>query len=397
MPKKLFFLLFILTCCLQTFPQIKSGEKALPLNITHWISNAPADKSLRGKFLVVDFWATWCAPCIAGVPHFNSIADQYGGDKRLRFLSITDENEAKVKKLLAKVTFTSAVVSDTTGRTFKNFKITSIPFCALIDDRLQVQWAGAAYELTEGMVADFLARKKVVAPPSADQAVRTTPIYDSLRAAFRSVQRDANIREYFSVGPLESTPFGASSLSTRPGTLYEETRIGINTQYVFAQLLKVSNTQVVLPPAMSNSFISYCYKSVTKTETNHVLDTLMNNFELKWETRDSLLEVLTLEVTDTTKLLANLADPEAKLNKVSNSDGVISLENNSLSAMIIPLQEPFPGMVVIKNGEPFSNRKFNLTIFTKDLSKLQESLAPAGITATFNKQIQKVYYFGYSR
>lgn len=395
MQRKFFLLLFSLTCYLQAFPQIKSGETALPLNITHWISNVPADKKLQGKFLVIDFWATWCAPCIAGVPHFNSIADLYKRDKRLRFLSITDENEAKVKKLLAKVAFTTAVVADTTGKTFENFKINSIPFCALIDDRMQVQWAGAAYELTEGMVNDFLARKKVIAPPSSGLAVRTTPIYDSLKIVFNAVQDNKNIKEYFSVGPLESVPKGSSFLYTSPGKLYNETRVGINTQYAFAQLLKVSNIQVVLPPAMINSFISYCYKSETKTEAANVLDTLMNNFELKWETRDSLLEVLTLEVTDTTKLLANLADPKAKLSKVSDADGVVSMENHNLSAMIIPLQGPFPGMVVIKNGEPFSNRKFNLTIFTKDLSKLQESLAPMGITATFNKQMQKVYHFGY--
>lgn len=395
MLRKLIILLFSLLVYFQTFSQIKSGETALPLNITHWINNAPADKNLKGKFLVVDFWATWCAPCIAGVPHFNEIADHYKQDKRLRFLSLTDENEAKVKKLLAKVVFTTAVVSDTTRQTFKNFRIESIPFCALVDDRMQVQWAGAAYELTEGMVADFLARKKVVAPPSADLSVRTTPIYDSLKVIFRSVQNNADIKEYFSVGPLENVALGSSFLSIRPGQLYIETRIGINTQYVFAQLLKVSNTQVVLPPGMANSFISYCYKSVTKTEATNVLDTLMHSFELKWETRDSLLDVLTLEVTDTTKLLANLADPAAILSRVSSSEGIVSLENQNLSAMIIPLQEPFPGLIVIKNGEAFNKRRFNLTLFTKDLSKLQESLAPMGITATLDKQMQKVYYLGY--
>jgi hypothetical protein len=242
------------------------------------------------------------------------------------------------------------------------------------------------------MIADFVARKPVVAPPSHDDEVSATTVYDSIKVAFSSVQDNAGIKEYFSVGPLEREGYGSASLTNNPGKAYNETKIGVNTQNVFAQLQGVSNLQVVLPPAMANTFISYCYKSVTKAEPKYVLDTLMHNFELKWETRDSLLDVLTLEVTDTVKLLKNLADPGANTSRMSGGPDVISLENHHLSAMMIPLQDPFPCLIALKNAEQFNARKFNLTIFTTDLAKLQASMAPMGIKVTRDKEMQKVYY-----
>jgi len=44
--------------------------------------------SHRGKVLLVDFWATWCAPCIAEIPHFNSLQEDFRG-KGVTVIGIT--------------------------------------------------------------------------------------------------------------------------------------------------------------------------------------------------------------------------------------------------------------------------------------------------------------------
>lgn len=47
-----------------------------------------------GKPLVVNYWATWCAPCIKEFPYFNEVKQQLEGD--VNFLMISDESTKKI-------------------------------------------------------------------------------------------------------------------------------------------------------------------------------------------------------------------------------------------------------------------------------------------------------------
>src|SRR5437667_3689488 len=63
---------------------------------------------LKGKVLVIDFWATWCPPCIAEIPNFNNMADEFQG-KDVQIVGIAvqsphDEIKPMVKKTGMKYT-----------------------------------------------------------------------------------------------------------------------------------------------------------------------------------------------------------------------------------------------------------------------------------------------------
>ena len=52
-------------------------------------------KDFAGKVVYLEFWATWCPPCVAGIPRTNRIIDKLAGEPVV-FLFVTDEPASKI-------------------------------------------------------------------------------------------------------------------------------------------------------------------------------------------------------------------------------------------------------------------------------------------------------------
>ncbi len=67
------------------------------------LTGAPRDlKEFKGEVLLVDFWATWCKPCVKALPHLNELAAEFGEGK-FRVIAITVDEEDELDEVKEKV------------------------------------------------------------------------------------------------------------------------------------------------------------------------------------------------------------------------------------------------------------------------------------------------------
>ena len=80
------------------------GSKAPAIDVEHWVQDGDGQFSKVTKFkdgnvYVVEFWATWCGPCVAAMPHISELQKKYA-DKGVQIISISDEDLETVENFL---------------------------------------------------------------------------------------------------------------------------------------------------------------------------------------------------------------------------------------------------------------------------------------------------------
>jgi thiol-disulfide isomerase/thioredoxin len=139
---------------------LKRGDQAPPLGFEAVI-NGPQPKdinwqTLRGKVVVLDFWGTWCAPCVADIPRVNDLVSKYHSQP-VQFIAVGHENTRKVDYFLKKHPIATWVALDTDVSVFKSYTAFGIPHAVVVDQRGIVAAVLSPSDLTEKVIDDVLA------------------------------------------------------------------------------------------------------------------------------------------------------------------------------------------------------------------------------------------------
>ena len=138
---------------------VRVGERAPKLGIEELLQ-APkgmaADwKSLAGKVVVLEFWATWCGPCIVSLPHLNELVEKFK-DKPVRFISVTNENRLVVERFLSQRQVRGWIGLDTDNSMMADYGVGSIPYTVVVDKTGTVRAITRPAKLSERFLTRLL-------------------------------------------------------------------------------------------------------------------------------------------------------------------------------------------------------------------------------------------------
>ncbi len=135
--------------------KLEVGDPAPPLAVSAWLHGAGVKRFEPGHLYVVEFWATWCGPCVQIMPHMGDLQDEYRarGITFIGFASMANDKEAEVKAFVAKhgakLGYTFAFDSGTETHTayMKASGQHGIPCSFVVDQKGKIAYIGHPYFL----------------------------------------------------------------------------------------------------------------------------------------------------------------------------------------------------------------------------------------------------------
>jgi thiol-disulfide isomerase/thioredoxin len=132
---------------------LKVGDPAPPLKVGKWVQGEPVETFEPGTVYVVEFWATWCGPCIQSIPHVSALQQKHGDKVVVIGQNVFEQDESKVEPFVKQMgeKMTYRVVMDDKSTDQRGAMASTwmeaagrngIPAAFIVDQKGKIAWIG---------------------------------------------------------------------------------------------------------------------------------------------------------------------------------------------------------------------------------------------------------------
>ncbi len=115
-------------------------------------------EDFTGKILILDFWATWCSPCVAAFPSLQTLSEMYAENPRVAFLVVNagwDDSLADAKTFLSDRGYTFPAAYDEGGKVSEMLGVSELPKTLIVDEMGRLRFEHKGFRPGADLVNDL--------------------------------------------------------------------------------------------------------------------------------------------------------------------------------------------------------------------------------------------------